>query len=221
MLKHTGRVKSSRRKVFVAFRTLPGESDSALVIYYDQLSDSQFSFIMNLLESAAGQNSYEFGEVLGKATFEDGSNMLNSLHTNRRLIKLSTSDIEMTPDHQTSVLLAEVNQQIAVQRNVSVNDLALGNDKSVDGITKLVQTEPEYEPEVELTDIPALSDKDIAAKYRADAQMLLHEVANLHSLANSLDPIVEPTLTSVTDATAVFEQAVSAVATKRPSRKPK
>ena len=31
-IKHIGRIKDTGRKVLVAFRTLPGEADSALVI---------------------------------------------------------------------------------------------------------------------------------------------------------------------------------------------
>lgn len=120
-------MKTTGRKVLVAFRTLPGESDSALVIQTENLSDSQHDAIIKLVESPAGQNSYEFAEVLARTSFPDGSTMLSFLHVNGRLTKVKTSEVEMTPNTFTVIGLDELNQLIAEQRGISINDLALGN----------------------------------------------------------------------------------------------
>jgi len=129
-LKHIGRIKSTGRKVLVAYRTLPGESDSALIIQTEALTPEQHDAIITLVESPAGQNSYEFAEVLARSRFSDGSVMLSSLHFNSKLVKVKTSTVEMIPNMQTTIGLDQLNQVIAEQRGISVNDLALGNGSS-------------------------------------------------------------------------------------------
>ena len=124
-LKHVGRVISTKQRCLVAYRTLPGESSSCLVIPTDSLNDSYHNSIINLVESQAGQDSYEFADVLMRTTFTDGNNMLKWLHTNGRLLKMGTSSIEMNPSPGVTVQLSELNQIIAEQRGVSVDDLSL------------------------------------------------------------------------------------------------
>ena len=58
-LKHIGRVRNSKRRAVIAYRTIPGDPYHALVVYTDLLSDLYHNDIMRLLESPAGQDSYE------------------------------------------------------------------------------------------------------------------------------------------------------------------
>lgn len=122
-LKHIGRIKASNKKVLVAYRTLPGDAHSCLVIPTENLPDDIHNAIINLVESPAAQEAYEFAEALDRTQFPDGSRMLPNLHGNGRLVKIQTSDVEMIPAPGASILLSELNQMIAEQRGVAVDDL--------------------------------------------------------------------------------------------------
>jgi hypothetical protein len=122
-LKHVGRMIGSNKKVLVAFRTLPGDAYNALVVATESLPDDYHNAIINLVEGAAAQESYEFAEALDRAMFPDGSRMLPSLHAKGRLTKVPTSQVEMTPTTSASILLSELNQMIAEQRGIAVDEL--------------------------------------------------------------------------------------------------
>lgn len=192
-LKHIGRIKSTGRKVLVAFRTLPGESDSALIIQTENLTDLQHDALIKVVESPAGQSAYEFAEVLSRASFPDGSTMLPYLHVNGKLVKVKTSEVEMTPNLHTRISLDELNQLIAEQRGISINDLAIGNQPqvqeaaSIQDITELTKTDVVAESEVAAIAEP-LSDEDLAKKYRSDADRMSKEAANLRRMAEELVP---------------------------------
>ena len=124
-LKHVGRIVSTGRKCLVAYRTLPGESDHCLVVQTENLPDEQHNALINLVESGSGQESGEFAEVLARANFPDGSIMLAALHTQGKLTKIPTSQVEMLPNFNVKINLAELNVLIAQQNNVAVDDLAI------------------------------------------------------------------------------------------------
>jgi len=56
-LKHIGRLEATGRKVAVAFRTLPDDPESCLVVQTENLGDSEHDVLMNLVESNAGQTA--------------------------------------------------------------------------------------------------------------------------------------------------------------------
>ncbi len=65
-LKHVGRIKASNKKVLVAYRTLPGDAYSCLVVPTENLPDDMHNAIINLVESPAAQEAYEFAEALDR-----------------------------------------------------------------------------------------------------------------------------------------------------------
>ena len=94
--------------------------------------------MINLVESPAGQNANEFGEVMARSQFPDGSTMLAALHAQGRLIKVSTDQIDMIPNATVSVQLSELNQIIADQMGTTVDALSIKN-----GMTEpKVETKP-------------------------------------------------------------------------------
>jgi hypothetical protein len=194
-IKHVGRLKQNQKKVIVAYRTLPGESDSALVVLTEALTADQHDAIIKLVESPAGQSSYEFAEVMSRVRFPDGTLMLQSLHVTGKLAKLKTSEIEMMPNMHTSISLDQLNQLIAEQRGISVNDLALGNSSStkieeVATVNELpnVDTQVVAESEVAKIDQAPLSDTDLAKQFRSQADRLSKEAAELRRKAEELVP---------------------------------
>ena len=48
-LKHVGRIKSTKKKVLVAYRTLPGDAYYCLVVPTESLDDSYHNAIINLV----------------------------------------------------------------------------------------------------------------------------------------------------------------------------
>ncbi len=193
-LKHVGRIKSNGRKVIVAYRTLPGESDSALIIDTVTLTDDQHDSIIKLVESPAGQSSYEFAEAMARTNFPDGSIMLANLHFNKKLVKVKTSEVEMTPTLQSTVSLDQLNQLIAEQRGISVNDLALGNGSeatnvaTVEDISETVKSNNVTESKPANATNEPLSDADLARQFRSQADAMYKEAARLRAEAEKLAP---------------------------------
>ena len=51
MLKHVGRLKNNQRKLVVAYRTIPGESDSCVCVTTENLEAGDHDALINLVES--------------------------------------------------------------------------------------------------------------------------------------------------------------------------
>jgi hypothetical protein len=123
--KHVGKMKNNSARVAVAYRTIPGDSSSALVIGTNGLGDSYHDSLMQLIDSETGQQANELADVLATRRFPDGTVMLQWLHSHGHLKKVPTTLVLMTPNAQTAIPLNEVNQMIAEQKGISVDDLAV------------------------------------------------------------------------------------------------
>jgi hypothetical protein len=192
-LKHVGRIKATGKKVLVAFRTLPGDAYSALVVFTESLTDDYHNGIINLVESPAAQESYEFAEALDRTQFPDGSRMLPSLHSKGRLIKVDTSQVEMTPVIGTTILLSELNQMIAEQRGIAVDDLHIApsnQDKAETASQAKRIAEKTATPEVATPEVvaPAGSADEQAKFYRSQADKLAKQAAEFRRKAEDLAP---------------------------------
>lgn len=196
-LKHVGRMKATGKKVLVAYRTLPGDAYSCLVIPTESLDDSYHNAIINLVESASAQEAYEFAEALDRTQFPDGSRMLPSLHVKGKLIKAPTSQVEMTPVIGQSILLSELNQIIAEQRGVAVDDLSIkpGSQDKVE-VTEVATAKEVAPAPVESTPEPVSVSEPVsfdtpeaeAKHYRSQADKLAKEAAKFRRMAEELVP---------------------------------
>ena len=196
-LKHVGRVAANRRKVIVAYRVIPGDPDNCLVVQTENLSADEHDALIRVVESAAGQEAYEFAEAMARAYLPDGRNMLAAFQQTGKLRKVPTNVIEMTPNGNTNIALNVLNSTIAEQKGVTVNDLAL---KGPGGQTA-PQAELAAEPAVDAAEIynspvseeplgePAvLDDNMLASQYRSQADRLSKEAAELRRQAEELVP---------------------------------
>lgn len=205
-LKHIGRLKNSGTKVLIAFRTLPGESDQALVVLVTSLSDSYHDAIMQLVESEQAQDAFEFGEIMHIRPFPDGRPMLLALREDQKLLKTPTDNVIVTPNTVDTVLLSELNVAIAQQKNCAVDDLctfvsgapkpapateveeiAQVKDLGKDLGEPTIPAEPKVAP-LMASQNTALSDSDIAKSYRSQADAMYKEAARLRKEADQLDP---------------------------------
>ena len=199
-LKHIGKIANTGAKVLVVFRTLPGESDQALILPVANLPDAYHDSIMNLVETDQAQSSFEFGEIMFTRTFPDGRPMLQAMQLDRRLIKVGTSDVIMTPSPVNEISLAELNVLIAEQRNCTVDELCnFVSGGSANKVDDEVKSEIKEIAKVEEMDAPApvraqasttepLSDKDLAKSFRSQADAMYKEAARLRKQADELDP---------------------------------
>lgn len=197
-LKHVGRIKGTGKKVLVAFRTLPGDAYSALVVPTENLPDDLHNSIINLVESASAQEAYEFAEALDRTQFPDGSRMLPNLHANGRLIKVSTDQVEMTPVIGSSILLSELNQIIAEQRGIAVDDLHISprdaevtqrNQAAAAADIKKAEAEKTLAKSTTETVETTFSDAESEAKfYRSQADKLAKQAAEFRRKAEELVP---------------------------------
>lgn len=195
-IKHVGRIVSTGRKCIIVYRTLPGDAFNSLIVPTETLSESYHDALINLVDSTSAQGSNELSEVLARALFPDGSTMLPSLHAKGFLVKVPTDQVLVTPNPSVSILLSELNQVIAEQLGVSVQDLAIKPTKTenppteVKEIASATDISPKNnntEPVIDQT-TENLSTEDLAKKYRSDADRLSKEAAKLRRLAEDLVP---------------------------------
>jgi hypothetical protein len=195
-LKHVGKMKHNGAKVLVVYRTLPAESDNALVVGTANLTADQHDSIMKVVESAQGQDSFELGNILGRRYFPDGRIILNALHTEGKLKRVGTSEVIMTPTTTSNIVLDELNQMIAEQRGISVNDLAVSSadDEEVQELGRVNKVETPKESTPQAQNAP-LSDEDLAKSYRSQADAMYKEAKRLRDEAEKLSPTKKATKT--------------------------
>lgn len=190
--KHVGRIKKNKRKVIVAYRTVPGEPENCIVVTTQSLMADEHDALMKLVESDAGQNALEFAQAMSRASLPDGRNMLAALHTTGKMIKVKTNEVEMTPDRVSVISLDQLNELIATQRGVSVSDLAITdpNQKKTEKNTAAHTSNP-VDAIIDTSDTQVLNDEDLAKKYREDSAKLYKEAKRLQEEADKLSPLVK------------------------------
>jgi len=203
--KHIGRMKNTGAKVLVVFRTLPGESNSALILPVNQLSDAYHDALMQLVETEQAQESFEFGEIMFIRHFPDGRPMLTAMQQDGRLQKVSTDMVTMTPMVNSSVPLDQLNILIAEQKNCAVDDLCTfvkgGSANTISNKnTEVVKESVESAPvRAQAPANAVLTDSDIARSYRSQADAMYKEAARLRKEADALDPPKKKTTTKVSE----------------------
>jgi hypothetical protein len=196
-LKHVGRLADSKKKVVIAYRVVPGEPDNCIIIPTETLDAGEHDSLMKLVESNAGQSANELAEAMSRTTLPDGRNMLAGLHSFGKMIKISTSKVNVTPDSMSSINLAELNRIVAEQKGVTVADLALAGPNGT--VAAPAQTDP-----VDPTSLYAntssadgvLTDEALAAQYRSQADAMYKEAKRLREQAEELVPTKRKTKTS-------------------------
>lgn len=110
VLKHVG--KYGEKPCVVVFREVPNEPENCLIVETTSLEDQKHDDLMNVVQSLEAQESNNISEVLTRRQFSDGSNILNDLHFTKKLIKVSSDLVYLTPTPNDKIALAEVNKEI-------------------------------------------------------------------------------------------------------------
>ncbi|MDB4783741.1 hypothetical protein OAG45_00690 [bacterium] len=207
-IKHVGRLKKNQRKVVVAYRVIPGENPpkNSLVIDTATLSDADHDTLIKTVEGNSAQTAFEFAEVMARTQLSDGANMLARFHSTGKLQPMPMTEVEMTPNTATTIGLDELNKIIADQRGVTISDLALKDPNELPEGTTMTEagsvsempkpTNPNVVAEAKAANLQAptdgvLTDADLAAKYRSDADRLYKEAKALRAQAEELVPTVK------------------------------
>jgi hypothetical protein len=193
-MKHVGKMKNNSARVVVAYRTLPGDAHSALVVGTQGLSDAYHDSLMTLVESEGAQQANELADILSARRFPDGTVMLGYLHQNGHLKKVPTVNVLMTPNTQTSIPLSDLNKIIAEQKGISIEDLAVTEEMpkstkkpSSDKEEIIVETAEPVKSSIELIDDTPVTARDL----RSMADKLYKEAQALRKKADELEPIVK------------------------------
>jgi len=197
VLKHVGRIKTNKRKVIVAYRTLPNDPNHCVVVTTENLEAADHDFLIKLVESNSGQVAYEFAEGMARSTLSDGSNMLARFHTTGKMVRFPTDQIEMTPDTNTVIMLNELNQIVAEQKGISIEDLAIKDSSTTSTATKPNTVSEVVENPTPTQNDGVLTDEQIAANYRSQADTMFKEAKRLRDEAEKLAPSKKKTKESV------------------------
>ena len=189
-MKHVGKMKNNSARVAVAYRTIPGDSASALVIGTSGLPDAYHDSLMSLLESETGQQANELADVLAARRFPDGGVMLQWLHAGGHLKKVPTTLVLMTPNKQTIIPLNELNIIIAEQQGVTVDDLAVTENGKSATKKELATAKKNKEEIIVTSEVEAnVSSKTMTpTDMRSRADKLFKEAQTLRKQADAIDP---------------------------------
>jgi len=189
-LKHVGKLKNGR-KVIVAFRTVPGEPENCIVVATESLDADQQDTLINLVESNAGQSVNDLAEAMARTQLPDGRLMLEAFHAQGKMVKYPTTDVVMIPNANTSIPLNELNEATAEADGVSVADLSVkpkGSTTATPTATTDTPVETASIEQPQAADDGVLTDEQLAASYRSQADAMFKEAKKLREQAEELVP---------------------------------
>jgi hypothetical protein len=186
-MKHVGKMKNNGAKVVIAYRTIPGDPNSALVVGTQQLMDAYHDSLMSLVDSETGQQADELADVMAVRRFPDGSNMLQHVHANGLMKKVPTAGVLVTPDNKTSIPLDELNKLIADQKGITLEQLAI-KDGSNSTVPTIAKKDSAVVSEEVVLDTVSDSVEMSPTEMRSRADALYKEAAKLRKSADELDP---------------------------------
>ena len=166
-IKHVG--KNGDRKVLVLFREVPGDEHMCLVIYPEILNAAWQDAIQKVVESDVGQQANQLADALHRSYFPDGRPILETLHNERMLKKVRTSDVIMTPSTNASVRLDELNKLI--------NEM----NKGAEAMQKLAEAEATrglVDPQVKRAAEEKYKQEQLAKQQAADSRYIAPETLN-------------------------------------------
>jgi hypothetical protein len=181
VLKHVG--KYGEKPCVVVFREVPNEPNNCLIVETTSLEDQKHDELMNVVQSLEAQESNEISEVLSRRQFPDGSNILNDLHFTKKLIKVSSDLVFLTPTPTDKIALSEVNREI--------HKIDTGSNPPLN---------TEVNPDVVMQEQQAVtSDNGMAEALlqqaeliEGDAQAMMDDAAAKKAKAYELDPSLAP-----------------------------
>jgi hypothetical protein len=237
-IKHIG--KNGDRKVLVLYREVPGDEHMCLVIYPEVLNASWQDAIQKVVESDVGQQANQLADALHRSLLPDGRPILETLHNERMIKKIRSSDVIMTPATGATIRLDELNKMInemnkgeEARKKMEENDASRGMvDPQVkraaeakykeEQLAKQQAAESRFQAPEAFTapQDGVLSDRAIAANMLAQAKRMEAEATSMIAEAARMKKDAERMVPGVNPAEATWTPPV-AEAPKRRGRPPK
>jgi hypothetical protein len=218
-LRHVGKVGD--RKIAIIFREVPGEPHMCLITYTEVLNAHLHDAIMRCIESDIGQHSENLADALNRSYTQDGSIILQVLHSEGLLKKMQTDRVVVTPTPTTKIKLSELNKildemqqgEAAVKRLAELDESrGLQDPADVARRMRNNQTPPVVAATGALDDaLLAQQRMDQATKMEREATGLLAEAQRLKDEAISMNPALAPKKVKATKAKPVVEVAAPKV----------
>jgi predicted ATP-dependent endonuclease of OLD family len=192
LMKHVG--KFGEKPCVVVFREVPNEPNNCLIVETSTLTNQKHDDLMNVVQSLEAQESNDISEVLSRRQFTDGSNMLNDLHLSKKLQKVETNLVFLTPTPSEKISLSDVNKEINKIKNQSnpplkteVDPVSVDTMINPDPVDTTTTTDNGTEPEAVARNI--LMQADLMTE---DANKMLAEAEAKRNEAFELDPSLKP-----------------------------
>ncbi len=182
----------------------------ALVIYPETLQAHWQQAVQTVVESDIAQQAEELADALHRNFLPDGRPILETLHQERMIKKVRTSDIIVTPTAQSKIRLDELNKMLNEMKlgEAAIKKMA-DNDASRGMVAPEVKRKAEAEykaaqaqstqaaTKFQAPSDGALSDRDLAAnmvfqakKMEIEAKQMIAEAARMKKDAQRMDPNV-------------------------------
>lgn len=192
-MKHVGKMKNNDAPVVIVFRTIPGDPHNCLVVGTQGLGPTHHDALMTEIQTPESQSAFELATILATRRFPDNSEMLAWLHFNKKLRKIATKDVIVTPTPSQSISLDELNKLIAEQKGISLEELAGGKKTDITEIAQITET-----PVANIAgEVEVLDDTKLAKSLRSQADALFKEAQTLRKQADDLDPPKKKTAKAV------------------------
>ncbi len=208
-LKHVGRLFNTDRRVIVAFRQLPQDKNSCLVIDTDAMPDRYHDDFMSVVEEERAQETWDFYKIMERSMLSDGENMLQGAHKRGWLQKEPCGNVVLTPDNVSKVKLTDLNAKLggwdAKEHDKSLSSAAKAEQAGKAG-RKAVNTDVqaskvEVQELASIQDMPTnvgdqtpgvLGDVELAQQLLAQANGMQSEADRLREEAFELNPSLKP-----------------------------
>jgi hypothetical protein len=208
-IKHVGQ-DGKGAPVVVVFREVPNDSENCLIVRTTDLPELHQADLIKAVESVQGQDANDIGDFLHRQKFNDGTDMLSTIHAKGWLIKVPTKHIVMIPSPGNKINLEDLNKELKLinrpkpgipgKGGVATRSGDIANDASSGG-----------SPGV-------LDDDAIAAKLRSQATTFEAEAKRLRAEAEELIPSTSTPSLSTVD---IVNEVAEASATPKRRGRPK
>jgi len=204
-LKHFGRVKNTGRRCVVVFREIYDErghvtdTDNCLIFETENLPDAEQQELMGIVQGENAQSTGDVFNVLARARLGNGMAALTWLASSQRLKKFPTSNIELTPDSNTTLSLNTLNTIVKMQKagasEATINkilrddaDLSLRN---ADDVAASLHDANSAQVETQTAD-GGLDNDALAQQRLTQAELFETQAMELREQAYSLNPALKP-----------------------------
>ena len=186
LLRHTGRIVNTGKRVAVIFMQIPDREDHALVVDTEALPPKVHQPLMKVLESIEGQQAQNLGELLGRRIMDTGDNMLSVLHAMGYLQPVNADLVVMTPRRGMEIPLKQVTSQL-------IKDAPLPDPDAVP-VPKEYAEVAKFNPYANVTEENNTGNMEMTSKnLLLEADLLEQEAARKRQQAYQFSPQLAPT----------------------------